>query len=67
LLAEELRADAEKFAQVKRESAEALTKIPVMSKGVGRSEGPGKKWALIGGSISAVMLGMMVLGRRRKG
>jgi predicted amino acid dehydrogenase len=66
LLAEELRANAEKFAQVKRESAEALAKIPVMSKGVGRSEGPGKKIVLIGGSISLAMLGMYVLGRRRK-
>jgi hypothetical protein len=66
VLAEELRVNAEKFAQVKRESAEALAKIPVMSKGVGRSEGPGKKWMLLGGSISAVMLGMYVLGRRRR-
>ena len=66
LLAEELRADAEKFAQVKRESAEALSKIPVMSKGVGRSEGQFKKWAFIGGSISLAMLGMVVLGRRRR-
>jgi hypothetical protein len=66
LLAEELRANAEKFAQVKREAAEALAKIPVMSKGVGRSEGPGKKIMLIGGSISLAMLGMYVLGRRRK-
>jgi predicted amino acid dehydrogenase len=65
-LAEELRANAEKFAQVKRESAEALAKIPVMSKGVGRSEGPGKKIMLIGGSISLAMLGMYVLGRRRR-
>ena len=66
LLAEELRANAEKFAQVKRDSAEALAKIPVMSKGVGRSEGQFKKWALLGGSISAVMLGIVVLGRRRR-
>jgi len=43
-----------------------LAKIPVMSKGVGRSEGPGKKIMLIGGAISAVMLGMVVLGRRRR-
>jgi hypothetical protein len=66
LLAEELRANAEKFAQVKRDSAEALAKIPVMSKGVSRSEGPGKKIMLIGGSISLAMLGMYVLGRRRR-
>jgi hypothetical protein len=50
---------------VKRESSEALAMIPVMSKGVGRSEGQFKKRALLGGSISAVMLGMVVLGRRR--
>jgi hypothetical protein len=43
----------------------APTRIPVMSKGVGRSEGPGKKIMLIGGSISFAMLGMVVLGRRR--
>jgi len=66
VLAEELRANAEKFAQVKHESAEALAKIPVMSKGVGRSEGQFKKWAFIGGSISLAMLGMVVLGRRRR-
>jgi predicted amino acid dehydrogenase len=66
LLAEELRADVEKFAQVKRDSAEALAKIPVMSKGVGRSEGPGKKIMLIGGSISMAMLGMFLLGKRRR-
>ncbi|HTP10937.1 MAG TPA: serine carboxypeptidase [Anaerolineae bacterium] len=66
LLAEELRANAEKFAQVKRDSAEALAKIPIMSKGVGRSEGPGKKIMLIGGSISLAMLGMYVVGRRRR-
>jgi hypothetical protein len=66
LLAEELRANAEKFAQVKREAAEALAKIPAMSKGVGRSEGPGKKWMLLGGTISAAMLGMYVLGRRKR-
>ena len=65
--AEELRANAEKFAQVKRESAEALAKIPVMSKGVGRSEGQFKKWALLGGSISAALLGMFLLGKRRRG
>ncbi len=64
--AEELRANAEKFAQVKREPAEALAKIPVMSKGVGRSEGQFKKWALLGGAISAVMLGVYVLGKRRR-
>jgi hypothetical protein len=51
---------------VKREAAEALAKIPVMYKGVGRSEGQFKKWALLGGSISTVMLGMVVLGRRRR-
>jgi uncharacterized protein (TIGR03382 family) len=51
---------------VKHDSAEALAKIPVMSKGVGRSEGPGKKIMLIGGSISLAMLGMYVLGRRRR-
>jgi hypothetical protein len=51
---------------VKRDSAEALAKIPVMSKGVGKSEGQFKKWALLGGSISAVLLGMVVLGRRRR-
>jgi hypothetical protein len=45
--------NAEKFAQVKRDSAEALAKIPVMSKGVGRSAGPGTKIMLLGGSISA--------------
>ncbi len=66
LLAEELRANAEKFAKVKRDSSEALAKIPVMSKGVGRSEGQFKKWALLGGSISAVMLGMVLLGKRRR-
>jgi predicted amino acid dehydrogenase len=66
LLAEELRENAEEFAQVKRESAEALAKIPVMSKGVGRSAGPGKKIMLIGGSISAALLGMFMLGRRRR-
>ena len=66
LLAEELRANAEMFAQVKRESAEALAKIPVMSKGVGRSEGPGKKIMLIGGAISLAMLGMFLLGKRRR-
>ena len=62
LLAEELRADAEKFAQVKRESAEALAKIPVMSKGVGRSEGQGKKIMLLGGSISLACWGCMCWG-----
>ena len=46
LLAEELRANAEKFAG-ELEPAEALAKIPVMSKGVGRSEGQFKKWALL--------------------
>ncbi len=66
LLAEELRANAEKFAEVKRNSAEALAKIPVMSKGVGRSEGPGKQIMLIGGAISLAMLGMFLLGRRRR-
>ena len=66
LVAEELRANQEKFAQVKRESVEALAKIPVMSKGVGQSEGQFKKWALLGGTISAVMLGMYVLGKRRR-
>ena len=66
LLAEELRANAEEFAQVKRDSAEALAKIPVMSKGVGRSEGQFGKWALLGGTISAAMLGMFMLGRRRR-
>jgi hypothetical protein len=66
LLAEELRANAEKFAKVKHDSAEALAKIPVMSKGVGRSEGQFKKWALLGGSISAAMLGLYVLSRRRR-
>jgi hypothetical protein len=40
---------------VKRESSEALAKLTVMSKGVGRSEEQFKKWALLGGSISAVM------------
>jgi hypothetical protein len=43
---------------VKHESSEALAKIPAMSKGVGRSEGQFKKWALLGGSISAAMLGV---------
>jgi predicted amino acid dehydrogenase len=66
LLAEELRANPEKFAQVKRDSAEALAKIPAMSKGVGQSEGQFKKWVLLGGSISAALLGMYVLGRRRR-
>ena len=51
---------------MKRESAEALAKIPVMSKGVGRTEGQFKKWALLGGSISAVILGVAVLGKRRR-
>ena len=66
LLAEEMRANTEKSAQVKRDSAEALAKIPVMSKGVGRSEGQFRKWALLGGSISTAMLGMYVLGRRKR-
>ena len=46
---------------MRRESAEALVKIPVMSKGVGRSEGQFKKWALLGGSISVALLGIYVL------
>jgi hypothetical protein len=37
-----------------------------MSKGVGRSEGPGKKIMLIGGTISLAMLGMFLLGKRRR-
>jgi hypothetical protein len=64
--AEELRANAEKFAQATRESAKTLAKIPVMSKGVGRSEGQFKKWALPGGSISLAMVAMVVLWRRRR-
>ena len=66
-LAEELRNNPEKFAQIKRETSEQLAKIPAMSKGVAQSEGQFKKWALIGGTISAALLGIYLLGKHRRG
>ena len=65
-LAEELRASPEKFAQVKRDAGEALAKIPAMSKGVGKPDGQFRQWALLGGTISAALLGMYLLGRRQR-
>ncbi len=65
-LAEELRANAKKFAQVKQEAADALAKIPAMSKGVGKPDGQFRQWALLGGTISAALLGMYLLGRRQR-
>ncbi|TAH48638.1 MAG: serine carboxypeptidase [Chloroflexota bacterium] len=46
-LAEELRSSPQKFAQVKRETALQLAKIPASSKGVRASKGTWKKWLAI--------------------
>ncbi len=43
-LAEELRADPERFARVVEDSGRKLEKIPVMAKGVGASNGSDRAW-----------------------
>ena len=65
-LAEQLRVDPEKFAQVKREAGAALINIPAMSKGVSTPEGPFKQWALLGGTISAALMSLYLLHKRAR-
>lgn len=66
-LAEELRHDPAKFQQVQQTAARKLEKIPVMAKGVGRSNETGKKLAWLG--ISAALVGTIayVLYQRKNG
>lgn len=63
-LAEELRADAAKFAQVKRAASLHLAKIPASSKGVQASNGQWKKWLAIG--AGAGIIGAFVLRPRTR-
>lgn len=63
-LAEQLRADPVRLAQVKTEAAAALAKIPVMSKGVKATKGPQPLWT--GLAIGAGLL-TLILGRRVRG
>jgi predicted amino acid dehydrogenase len=55
-LAEELRADPERFARVVEDSGRKLEKIPVMAKGVGASNGGDKAWL-----AGAAVLGLTAL------
>lgn len=59
VLAEELRADAARFANVKRETSKQLAKIPASSKGVRRSGNGRKKWLAI--AAGAGIIGVIAL------
>jgi hypothetical protein len=61
VLAEKLRADAEKFASVKRETSKQLAKIPASSKGVRVSKNRWQKWLAI--AAGAGIIGMVVSNR----
>lgn len=63
-LAEELRNNPQKLAQLKHESALQLAKIPAQSKGVKSSNGNWKKWALLAGAAGAI--GVVALSRRAR-
>lgn len=59
VLAEELRADAARFANVKREASKRLAKIPASSKGVRVSNNDWKKWLAI--AAGAGIIGIVAL------
>jgi len=68
-LADELRADPERFAKLQRDAAVKLAAIPVMSKGVAQSKGPstGGLVALSLATATAVTAATFALTRRLRG
>jgi len=64
-LADQYRADPEKFARLRADASRKIQEIPVMAKGVTASTGVDKKWLAIGGIVAAG-LALLVAGRRRK-
>jgi hypothetical protein len=63
-LADQYRADPEKFARVRDEASRKIQEIPVMAKGVTASNGIDKKWLAIG-ALATAGLALIVAGRRR--
>lgn len=66
VLADELRADAARFAQVKTQAAAELETIPVMAKGVKASNGRTKQLAMGTAAVAGIGLLAASLIRRRR-
>jgi len=66
VLADELRADPARFAQVKTEAAAALATIPVMAKGVKAANGRPKQMAMAAAAAAGIGLLALTLIRRRR-
>ena len=63
-LAEELRRDPARFAQVQADAAAKLEKIPVMAKGVGAARSRSRRWLGAGAAVACVAA--LLLARRAR-
>lgn len=63
-LADQYRADPEKFARVRAEAERKLQDIPVMAKGVSASKGLDKRWITLGAAVAGV-LALLLVGRKK--
>lgn len=68
VIADQLRSDPARFAQLKKEAGDKLAAIPPMAKGVSSRGGSWQQWAVVGAGLAAVSLaavGLWRLVRRR--
>jgi hypothetical protein len=65
-LAEALRRDAGRFAQVKAETARQMALIPPRAKGVSAEANAWKKWAWLGAAGAALAGGWLLMQSRRR-
>ncbi len=65
-LADELRADPERFARVREEAGLKLAEIPIMSKGVSQKSSGSSGWAAAGAAAAGVAAGVGALLMRRR-
>ena len=64
-LADELRADPERFTRVREEAGVKLRSIPVMSKGVPQSRGKGRMWLGSAAAAFAAIAALFALRRAK--
>jgi hypothetical protein len=63
-LADQYRADPEKFQRVRAEAERKLQDIPVMAKGVSASKGLDKRWIGLGAAVVG-LLALIFAGRKK--